>query len=110
MPDSPAHFMYLFVFFDLPVTTAKKRRDYTRFRNFLLKDGFDMLQFSVYCRLIPGPHAAETHLKRVKRNLPPEGSVRTMLVTDQQYGRMQVMLGPKTEHETHVPPQQLILL
>ena len=44
-------FMRVLVFFDLPVLTAKERREYRRFRNELLKNGFIMLQESVYCKL-----------------------------------------------------------
>lgn len=39
--------------FDLPVVTAHDRKEYTKFRKYLLKSGFLMLQESVYCRLIP---------------------------------------------------------
>lgn len=44
--------MWLFVFFDLPVKTKPERRTATRFRNFLLKDGYMMIQFSVYARIV----------------------------------------------------------
>ena len=40
--------MWLMVMFDLPTDTPKARRRYRDFRNYLLQDGFDMLQFSVY--------------------------------------------------------------
>lgn len=43
--------MRILVFFDLPVTTGEERRAYTKFRKFLIKDGFLMLQESVYCKL-----------------------------------------------------------
>ena len=39
-------FMRMIVFFDLPVQTKTERRHATAFRNFLLKDGYHMLQFS----------------------------------------------------------------
>ena len=35
--------MRVLIFFDLPVTTKKLRRDYAQFRKALLKDGFMML-------------------------------------------------------------------
>ena len=41
------HIMWLFVFFDLPVTTKKERKDATQFRKSLEKDGFSMMQFSM---------------------------------------------------------------
>lgn len=91
--------MWLLVFFDLPVKTKEQRRRATRFRNSLKDDGFMMLQFSVYARICRGQDAVDKHIRRVRSGLPKEGSVRTLQVTDKQYGRMELMLGlaPKTE-------------
>ena len=101
--------MWLIVFFDLPVRTKEQRRRATRFRCFLKDDGFVMLQFSVYTRVCRGQDAAEKHVRRVRGNLPSEGSVRTLQITDRQYGRMELMLGlaQKTER---VGASQMVLL
>ena len=37
-------FMRLMVFFDLPVVKDKDRKAAAKFRRFLLKDGYDMVQ------------------------------------------------------------------
>ena len=50
--------MRLLVLFDLPVVASADRRAYTVFRRFLLNDGYDMIQFSVYGRIVNG-HDAE---------------------------------------------------
>ena len=42
--------MWLFVFFDLPTTTKTERRHAAQFRKALEKDGFSMMQYSVYVR------------------------------------------------------------
>ncbi|WP_226895056.1 CRISPR-associated endonuclease Cas2 [Oceanobacillus oncorhynchi] len=68
--------MRILLFFDLPVKTKKQRRDYTRFRNYLLDEAFDMMQFSVYCRLCNGHESMERQFEKVRRNLPPKGSIR----------------------------------
>ena len=44
------HIMWLFVFFDLPTTTKAERRNAAQFRKALEKDGFTMMQYSVYVR------------------------------------------------------------
>ena len=80
--------MWLMVFFDLPVGTKEERRYATRFRNFLKRDGFLMLQFSVYARICRAEEGVDKHLTRVRKNLPPRGSVRTLQVTDKQYARI----------------------
>ena len=101
--------MWMFVFFDLPVGTKTERRNATRFRNFLKDDGFMMLQFSVYARVMRGEEAVDKHLSRVTRNLPPSGSVRALSVTDRQYARMKLLLGESSKNE-RAAPQQLLLL
>ena len=42
--------MWLFVFFDLPTNTKTERRHAVQFRKALEKDGFTMMQYSVYVR------------------------------------------------------------
>ena len=48
--DGRVRYMRLIVFFDLPVATAKQRKDYRLFRKYLTKDGYLMLQESVYAK------------------------------------------------------------
>src|SRR3546814_3921484 len=93
MREEEVRFVYLFVFFDLPVGTTKERRDATRFRKFLVNDGYDMMQFSVYTRVCRGQDAADKHVGRVERNLPPKGSVRALQVTERQFARMKMLVG-----------------
>ena len=102
------HFMRILVFFDLPVKTKDQRKVYTRFRKFLISDGYDMLQFSVDCRLCNGNDAVDKHLKRLESHLPSKGSVRAMKVTDKQYGAMKIMLGNVTKHEESIHVQLVL--
>jgi CRISPR-associated protein Cas2 len=109
MKTEEARFVWLFVFFDLPVGSKEQRRAASRFRNFLKDDGFMMLQFSVYARVCRGEDGAMTHIARVTRNLPATGSVRALQVTDRQYGRMRLLLGEKQPSE-RPGSAQLVLL
>jgi len=86
-------FMRILVFFDLPVTTKKERCQAMQFRNFLLKDGFYMVQFSVYARICNGVDSVETHERRIANNNPDSGSVRVLTVTEKQYENMKIVLG-----------------
>ncbi len=85
--------MWIVLFFDLPVKTPSQRRVATQFRNFLLNDGYLMLQYSVYARVCKGQEAVEKHLARATGHLPKEGSIRALQVTDKQYARMHILLG-----------------
>lgn len=100
--------MWLIAMFDLPVDTPKARKRYTKFRNSLLKDGFTMLQFSVYARFCASEDAAKVHRKRVREALPSEGQVRVMALTDRQFAKMEVYLGRKRE-KPEAPVTQLEL-
>ncbi len=99
--------MWLVVFFDLPVKKPKQRRSATQFRNFLLKDGYVMLQYSVYARVCKGQEGVKKHLTRVTGQLPDEGSVRALQVTDKQYARMKILLGNLVPEE-RIDGEQLL--
>lgn len=88
-------FMWVVVLFDLPVDTKAARRNYARFRKYLLKDGFLMLQYSVYGRHCPSEENAGVHIRRVERNIPPDGQVRILTITDKQFERMRIFWGKK---------------
>lgn len=100
--------VWLFAMFDLPTDTKKARKDYTLFRKNLLKDGFSMVQYSVYVRHCASEENANVHYKRIKNFLPPEGEVRIIQITDKQYGRMEIYWGKKRK-PTPEPPKQLEL-
>jgi CRISPR-associated protein Cas2 len=92
--------MRLIVFFDLPVNTRRERKAYARFRKFLLKDGYTMLQYSVYTRICNGEDAVQKHLRRLKENLPNvNGAIRSLKITEKQFENMDILLGVATVEE-----------
>ena len=109
MKAEEARFVWLFVFFDLPVGTKTERRAAGRFRMFLKDDGFLMLQYSVYARVCRGEDGSEVHVRRVQGNLPGKGSVRALQVTDRQYARMKLMLGTAPKNEAAASKQMVLL-
>lgn len=102
-------FMRILIFFDLPVKTKAQRREATRFRNFLLTDGYHMLQYSVYARVCNGMDAVEKHRRRVEQNLPDNGAIRLMVITEKQYESMDVLLGKLTEADAEFQCEQLTI-
>ena len=95
------------MFFDLPVKTKKERRDATRFRNFLLKDGYHMIQFSVYARICNGPDSVEKHRLRLKNNIPDNGAIRMLVITEKQYEAIEILLGGLCAEDEPFQAQQL---
>src|SRR5699024_129613 len=93
-------YMRIIVFFDLPVVIPRERREYTRFRKFLLKDGYTMLQYSVYSRICNGQDGVRKHMRRLNENLPPvNGAIRALSITEKQFENMAILLGSRTPEE-----------
>ena len=103
-------FMRIFVFFDLPVYTKKLRKEYATFRKFLIKDGFFMLQYSVYTKIARNHDDAKKYIARVKRNLPNVGSVRVLAVTEKQYASMLLLVGEETKEEVFLETKEILEL
>ena len=104
-----ANTVWIIVLFDLPTDSPQSRRQYTRFRKFLLNDSFSMMQYSVYMRHCASDENATIHVGRVKAALPPDGEVRIIRITDKQFGRIEVYFG-KRRYPTEQAPAQLEFL
>ena len=65
--------MRVVVFFDLPVLTSENRREYRRFRKYLIKNGFIMMQESVYSKLALNTTVASSVMDNIRKNIihPP---------------------------------------
>lgn len=108
VPLSEYRAMWLFALFDLPVDTKEARRIYSQFRKTLLRQGFSMLQFSVYARYCASEEKDEVLRKNLRKILPSRGHVRLVAITDRQFGKMEVYEG-KTKVATEKEPEQLLL-
>ena len=95
--------------FDLPTTTPEYRKAYAKFRQFLLSDGFDMIQYSVYGRILNGRDAQEKHLRRLRNHLPLQGSIRSLLLTEKQFAGIKLLVGERKTQEKKVNRNQLLL-
>lgn len=85
--------MRVLVFFDLPVTTAAGRRAYTTFRKFLIKDGFFMMQESVYCKIALNQQSSNAIVEQIKSNKPDCGLVQVLVITEKQYSNIVHVVG-----------------
>ncbi len=102
------HIMWLFVFFDLPVTTKKEMKAAAQFRKNLDKDGFAMMQYSVYIRHCASRESLEVHIKRVKSFIPESGKVSILSVTDKQYGDIYNFWGkPKSMSASKISKKEI---
>lgn len=100
----------MIVFFDLPVKEKSAQKAAAKFRSFLVKDGYQMLQYSVYCRVCNGYDTVKTHKQRLNNNLPANGSIRLLVITEKQYESMQILLGNYVQSDIPVAYEQLTFL
>lgn len=102
--------MRLVVFFDLPVLTAAQRKSYRVFRKFLIKDGYVMMQESVYSKMVLDGAAADSTLARLRKNKPPSGIVQVLKVTEKQFGGMVEITGERRKSDVVDTAERLIVL
>lgn len=101
--------MRVLVMFDLPVLSSEQRREYTRFRKFLIKNGFLMMQESVYCKLALNGTATNAIIDNVYKNKPKEGLVQLLTVTEKQYEKIEFIVG-SVQHEVLDTDERLVVL
>lgn len=104
------NFMRLILLFDLPMVTKKEIRIYNIFRKQLIKNGYIMMQFSVYCKLFANREAAIKHIDMLRKMVPKEGQIRLILVTEKQYSKIEVIVGGKSNQEKKINSESFIKL
>lgn len=95
--------------FDLPVITAGQRKEYRTFRKHLIKNGFIMIQESIYCKLAQNTVAAENIINSVRRNKPTEGLVQILKITEKQYSKTEFIVG-ESQREVLDSDERLVIL
>lgn len=102
--------MRLIVFFDLPVETAKQRKDYRLFRKYLVNDGYLMLQNSVYAKLVVNDGVAGASVARLRKHRPPAGLVQVLKVTEGQFSTMEYVTGNREAYDEVDTMEELLIL
>lgn len=91
--------MRVIVFFDLPIDNAKLRRQYSKFRKFLIDEGFIMMQESVYSKLALNGSVVTSIKEKLYKNRPKDGLVQMLIVTEKQYSGIEFITG-QNENKT----------
>jgi CRISPR-associated protein Cas2 len=97
--------MWIFVMFDLPVATKGERHAATRFRNYLLDEGYEKSQFSVYARFCNGKEQFEAYMRRLELELPEKGEIHVLSFTDRQYENIVRYAGQRRRTARRNPDQ-----
>lgn len=99
--------MRIMVMFDLPVVTKKERKIATKFRKYLLDEGYVMMQYSVYYRICNGYDMAKKYIQILERVVPKKGSVRALVLTEKQFSEMKLLVGDPLPIEEKVKSENL---
>ena len=100
--------MWIMVLFDLPVVEKDDRKAATTFRNFLLDNGFSMIQYSIYTKIVSGKDCCTRIYNEIENNLPPDGNVDILSITDRQYENIISFSHKETKNRKN-PSKQLLL-
>jgi len=103
-------FMRLILFFDLPMVTKSEVRIYNKFRKYLIKNGYLMMQFSVYSKIFNNRDAVINHIDILKRQVPNQGQIRIMMVTEKQYSKIDIIVGGRSIQEDSIGVESFIKL
>lgn len=101
--------MRIVVMFDLPTETPLHRHNYGKFRRYLIKSGFMMLQESIYVKLALNQNMANSIVDSIKKNKPPEGLVQILSVTEKQFSKMEIITGEYSNDTVDTDERLLIL-
>lgn len=102
--------MRMICMFDLPIETEQEKRSYRLFRKNLLKEGFIMMQYSVYVRTCPNRDYCKRLEKRIQKIVPDKGNVRLLVITEKQYMDMKLIVGSKNETEKTIGVERMIII
>lgn len=101
--------MRVLVFFDLPTETSMDRKIYSKFRKFLIKEGFIMMQESVYCKLTLNNSVTNSIRDKIEKNKPTKGIVQMLVITEKQFASMEYIVGEKNYNNIDNTERLLIL-
>ncbi len=86
-------YMRMLVMFDLPVATHEERKNYRKFRKFLIDEGFIMHQFSIYSKILLNSTSSKLMIQRLEKKKPNKGLVTVLTITEKQFSKMIYLAG-----------------
>src|SRR5699024_11454812 len=102
--------MRMIIMFDLPMETSTDKRNYRKFRKFLIENGYSMMQYSVYSKIILNRSVLNYQKLKLYENAPPNGYVDSLVVTENQYVNIETIIEKsyRTNQETSTDSQIIL--
>lgn len=102
-------FMRIILFFDLPSVTHEDLKNYRKFRNFLINEGFMQQQESVYTKLALNSSIVKAEISKIKKNAPAKGSIQVLTITEKEFASMEVIIGSKKTNQIDSDERLIVL-
>lgn len=96
--------------FDLPTETSTDKRNYRKFRRFLVENGYSMMQYSVYSKIILNRTVLNFQKTKLNQSAPPKGYVDTLIVTEKQYVNIETIVGDKRRSDQENSTNRMVVL
>lgn len=97
------------VFFDLPNVYLKDKKNYNKFRKYLLSEGFIMMQESVYSKIVMNTQQPILLLDRLRKNSPKKGIIQVLTITERQYSQIEYIIGQSNSKIINTEDRLVIL-
>ena len=97
------------VFFDLPNVYLKDKKNYNKFRKYLLSEGFIMMQESVYSKIVMNTQQSILLLDRLRKNSPKKGIIQVLTITERQYSQIEYIIGQSNSKIINTEDRLVIL-
>ena len=97
------------VFFDLPNVYLKDKKNYIKFRKYLLSEGFIMMQESVYSKIVMNNQQSGLLLERLRKNAPNKGIIQVLTITEKQYSQIEYIIGESNSKIINTEDRLVIL-
>lgn len=101
--------MRTMVFFDLPNVYLRDKKNYIKFRKYLISEGFIMMQESVYSKLVLNSQQSGLLINRIRKNAPKRGIIQVMTITEKQYSQIEYIIG-ETQNKIIETEDKLVVL
>ncbi len=101
--------MRVMVFFDLPTTSTSDVKNYTKFRKSLIENGFVMMQYSIYTKIVLNKSGLKSIEKKISEITPKRGLVQMLVVTEKQFVGIKNIVG-ENQREIINSDERIVIL
>lgn len=91
-----------------PTNIRGTKTAYTKFRKYLMHEGFLMFQAEVYMKITATRKAADKVIAKLYAKAPSTGTIIAYKITETQYANFQYIVGEKTLQERLIGANKVI--